>query len=48
MAVAETGVVVACGEGALALERVKPAGRKEMTAHAFAVGRRLAVGDRFD
>ena len=48
MAVAETGVVVACGEGALALERVKPAGRGEMTAHAFAVGRRLAVGDRFD
>ncbi len=48
VAAGEAGVVVACGEGALALERVKPAGRKEMTAHAFAVGRRLAVGDRFD
>lgn len=44
----EAGVVVACGEGALKLTRVKPAGRGEMTAHAFAIGRRLAPGDRFD
>jgi len=48
IAVSDAAVVVACGAGALALARVKPAGRKEMTAHAFAVGRRLAVGDRFD
>lgn len=48
IAVDEGGVVVACGEGALKLTRVKPAGRGEMTAHAFALGRRLAVGDRFD
>ncbi|NIT36844.1 MAG: methionyl-tRNA formyltransferase [candidate division Zixibacteria bacterium] len=48
IAVDEAGVVVACGEGALKLTRVKPAGRGEMTAHAFALGRRLAVGDRFD
>jgi methionyl-tRNA formyltransferase len=44
----EAGVVVACGEGALKLTLVKPAGRGEMTAHAFAIGRRLAAGDRFD
>ena len=44
----EAGVVVTCGEGALKLTRVKPAGRGEMTAHAFAIGRRLAPGDRFD
>ncbi|MEE8641057.1 MAG: methionyl-tRNA formyltransferase [bacterium] len=44
----EAGVVLACGEGALKLTRVKPAGRGEMTAHAFAIGRRLAAGDRFD
>lgn len=44
----EAGVVAACGEGALKLTRVKPAGRGEMTAHAFAIGRRLAPGDRFD
>jgi len=48
IAVDEAGVVVACGEGALKLTRVKPAGRGEMTAHAFALGRRLAAGDRFD
>jgi methionyl-tRNA formyltransferase len=47
VAVMDTGVVVACGEGALALTRVKPAGRGEMTAHAYALGRRLAPGDRF-
>jgi methionyl-tRNA formyltransferase len=48
IAISEEAVVVACGAGALALKRVKPAGRGEMTAHAFAVGRRLAVGGRFD
>ncbi len=47
-AVAEDGVVAACGEGALKLVRVKPAGRGEMSAHAFALGRRLAAGARFD
>jgi len=48
IAASDAAVAVACGEGALALERVKAAGRQEMTARAFAVGRRLAVGDRFD
>ncbi len=48
IALDEGGILVACGEGALKLTRVKPAGRGEMTAHAFALGRRLAVGDRFD
>lgn len=48
IAIGAEAVVVACGEGALALERVKPAGGKEMTGRAFAAGRRLAVGDRFD
>lgn len=47
-AVNEDGVVVACGKGALRITRVKPAGRGEMTAHAFALGRRLVAGDRFD
>jgi methionyl-tRNA formyltransferase len=48
VAIEDEAVVVACGEGALALERVKPAGGKEMTGRAFAAGRRLAVGGRFD
>jgi methionyl-tRNA formyltransferase len=48
VAISDEALVVACGEGALGLERVKPAGGKEMTGRAFAAGRRLAVGGRFD
>jgi methionyl-tRNA formyltransferase len=44
VAVDERGVTVACGRGALRLTRVKPAGRKEMSAHAFALGKRVRVG----
>lgn len=40
------GVVVGCGAGALRLKEVKPAGKRAMPAYAFALGRRLAVGDR--
>jgi methionyl-tRNA formyltransferase len=42
------GVAVACGEGALRLRRVKPAGKAEMTARAFALGRRLEAGSRWE
>ncbi|MBN2800261.1 MAG: methionyl-tRNA formyltransferase [Deltaproteobacteria bacterium] len=38
-------LVVACGEGALALERVVPPGRKEMDGASFARGQRLTVGE---
>ncbi|MDA8128030.1 MAG: methionyl-tRNA formyltransferase [Betaproteobacteria bacterium] len=44
---AEPGVLVAaCGEGALALETVQPAGGKRMTAAAFLAGRALPPGTR--
>jgi methionyl-tRNA formyltransferase len=46
VAVEGEGLVVACGEGALRLLRLKPAGRQAMTGRAFAVGRRLTPGDR--
>jgi methionyl-tRNA formyltransferase len=46
VAVEGEGLVVACGQGALRLLRVKPAGRQAMTGRAFAVGRRLTPGDR--
>ncbi|MEW6413734.1 MAG: methionyl-tRNA formyltransferase [Pseudomonadota bacterium] len=39
-------LVVACGEGALALAELQPAGSKRMTAAAFLAGRRLAPGAR--
>ena len=41
------GVVVACAPGALELLKVKPEGRAEMAAAAWARGARIEVGDRF-
>ncbi len=38
-------LVVACGEGAVAVSDVQPAGKGRMTAKAFANGRKVAVGD---
>jgi methionyl-tRNA formyltransferase len=40
-------LVIAAGEGALALEEVVPEGRKRMRGVEFARGQRLSVGDRF-
>lgn len=40
------GVVVACGQGALALDEVKPPGKRMMPAAAWVNGRGIAVGDR--
>ena len=44
--VSKERLVVAAGEGALALEEVVPEGRKRMSALDFARGQRLSVGDR--
>ena len=41
-----TGIVVACGEGALSLDEVKPAGKKSMLAPAWVAGRGVALGDQ--
>ena len=40
------GVVVACAPGALELERVKPEGKAEMDAAAWARGARIELGER--
>ncbi|MBU1224408.1 MAG: methionyl-tRNA formyltransferase [Gammaproteobacteria bacterium] len=40
-------LVVACGEGALALHEIQPAGSKRMSAAAFLAGRSLSPGTRF-
>ncbi len=48
LAVTRAHVHVACGRGALALERVRPEGRGEMDAAAWARGARVAPGDRFE
>lgn len=44
--VGRDGVVVACGEGALALGRVQPEGGKAMSSWDYAQGRRVKKGDR--
>jgi methionyl-tRNA formyltransferase len=41
------GIVIACGEQALCLDEVKPAGKKAMQAAAWVAGRGVTVGDRF-
>lgn len=40
-------LVVACGQGALALQELQPAGSRRMDAAAFLAGHALAVGARF-
>jgi methionyl-tRNA formyltransferase len=38
-------LVVACGEGALEIRKIRPEGRRAMTPDEFRAGNRLAVGD---
>jgi methionyl-tRNA formyltransferase len=42
------GLLIACGRDALRVCELQPAGGRRMSAAAFAAGRRIAVGDRFD
>ena len=42
------GLVVVCGRGALRLSELQPAGGRRMRAAAFAAGRRIVTGARFD
>lgn len=39
------GLVVACGQGVLALDAVQPEGKRRMTAAEYLAGRALGVGD---
>jgi methionyl-tRNA formyltransferase len=43
----EMGMIVACGEGAVAVREVHPAGKRRMAALDWAQGRGVAVGDRW-
>lgn len=47
LAVTPGGVQVACGDGALELQRLKPEGRAEQSAVEWARGSRLHPGERF-
>jgi len=42
------GIIVGCGEGALLIQTVKPEGKGEMTAHAWSLGARVNIGDKFE
>jgi methionyl-tRNA formyltransferase len=42
------GLVVACGQGALRILELQPAGGKRMAATAYAAGRRIERGARFE
>jgi methionyl-tRNA formyltransferase len=46
LAVDQHAIVVACGEGALEIAEVQPAGGRRMSAAVFAAGRKLGAGGR--
>lgn len=47
VAIDEAGALIACGEGAVRVAYVHPAGRRRLAALDWAQGRGLRVGDRF-
>ena len=47
LAVDRGGILAACGEGALRIVELQPAGGRRMSAVAFSAGRRLGPGSRF-
>lgn len=48
LAVTDQGMLVACGEGAVSIAFVQPAGRRRMASREWASGRGVSVGDRLD
>ena len=48
LAVGEMGMIIACGQGAVAVESVHPAGKRRLAALDWAQGRGVAEGDRWE
>jgi methionyl-tRNA formyltransferase len=48
IAVDGTGLLVACGEGAVRISAVQPAGKRRLTPAEWANGRGVGVGERFE
>jgi len=48
LAVDRSTIVVACGEGALAISELQKAGGKRLPVQQFLAGHQLKVGDRFE
>ncbi|MBD3293136.1 MAG: methionyl-tRNA formyltransferase, partial [Armatimonadia bacterium] len=42
------GPVVVCGDGAVQIQRLQPAGKRAMSGEDFLRGARLDIGERFD
>ena len=42
------GMLIACGEGAIRVSVVQPAGKRRLMPNEWASGRGASVGDRFD
>ncbi|MDO4280852.1 MAG: methionyl-tRNA formyltransferase [Peptococcaceae bacterium] len=47
LALSKKCITIACGDGALDVREIHPAGKKSMPIHAFLNGHPLKVGDRF-
>jgi len=48
IAIDGSGLLVACGEGAVRITAVQPSGKRRLTPEEWANGRGVAVGDRFE
>lgn len=48
VAIDDTGMTVACGDGAVRIAAVQPAGKRRLAPNEWARGRGATVGDRFD
>ena len=48
LAVDDTGLLIACGGGAVRVAAVQPAGKRRLSPAEWANGRGVAAGDRFD
>ena len=46
--ISKQGIIVGCQEGSVLIQTVKPEGKGEMSAHAWSLGARVKIGDKFD
>ncbi len=44
---AKEGIHVACGQGSIIITELKPEGKGAMSAHAYTLGHKIKVGDKF-
>ena len=42
------GILVACGQNSLLIQKIKPEGKGEMDAYSWTLGSKIQAGDKFD